>query len=115
MTSPLPSPEAFHSLADRRSWALHVEVARRLKSDESVLTRARQRVQGWLDSPGAHPYAEGWAQLLAADLDHLTAALENPEPHMCTLRQASPFAGALDQTTRWRILKSPELRGRAAS
>ncbi len=80
-----------------------------------MLAQAKRRVQGWLERPREHPYAQDWMQLLEGDEAELIAALKSPEARMCTLRQASPFAGALDAKTRWKVLKSPELRGREAS
>jgi hypothetical protein len=105
------SPSApFHSLAEKRSWALHREVATRLLDDPAVAERARVRVEGWLRNPTDHPYAKDWQALLARSTAALAEALVDTSSRMCTLRQASPFAGALDNRTRWRILKDPELR-----
>jgi hypothetical protein len=100
----------FHSLAEKRSWALHQEVARRFVSQPELLGRARRRVEGWLEHPGEHPSAERWSELLALDVASLVQALGDTGAEMCTLRQASPFAGALDARTRWLILAQPENR-----
>lgn len=104
----------FHSLAEARSWALHQEVAARLATRPELIDRAKQRVAEWLEHPGEHPYATAWAGLLEGPQETLLAALVGKEACWCSLRQASPFAGALDSTTRWRILKQPELRPREA-
>ncbi len=48
-------------------------------------------------------------------LDALRKSLADKGDWMCTLRQASPFAGALDAETRWNILKRPEFRPSEAS
>lgn len=106
-----PVPE-FHSLAEARSWALHQEVAARLASQPRLIERAKQRVAKWLSHPSEHPYAAAWDRLLQAPLEQLQQALVDESIEMCTLRQASPFAGALDAQTRWQILKQPELRSR---
>src|SRR5690606_16888176 len=53
-----------------------------------------------------------WDRLLQAPLEQLQQTLVDESIEMCTLRQASPFAGALDAQTRWQILKQPELRSR---
>lgn len=100
----------LHSLADARSLALHSEVASRLASDPGIVDRARRRVSTWLTDAGAHPYAEAWARLLALPTTELQRELESPSEMMITLRQASPFAGALDSKTRAQLLKRPELR-----
>lgn len=114
-TTPMTRRPDFHSLAEERSWALHVEVARRLPSRPDLLEAARRRVSAWLAEPGRHPYADDWRALLDAGTRELVEALRDVSPRMCTLRQASPFAGALDARTRWEILKRPELRRREAS
>lgn len=104
--------EEFHSLAEARSWALHQEVAARLERSPELVHSARQRVAGWLRDPGAHPYAAEWDDVLEQPLEAIRRALTDKGERMCTLRQASPFAGALDAKTRWEILKRPELRPR---
>jgi hypothetical protein len=105
----------FHSLAEARSWALHSEVARRLSSNPQIIERARKRVQEWLDDPVRHPYAKSWNELLCGAPTELALALMRKDDEMCTLRQASPFAGALDNHTRWQILKQSALRPRETS
>lgn len=105
----------FHSLADARSWALHEEVAARIPGKPELVVRARERVAGWMSRPTEHPYASAWSELLLLPVQKLQEALTDRSDRMCTLRQASPFAGALDAATRWKILKRPELRPREAS
>ena len=105
----------FHSLADARSWALHEEVAARLLVQPELIVRARERVAGWMSRPAEHPYASAWSELLLLPPQKLRDSLTDKGDRMCTLRQASPFAGALDAATRWKILKRPELRPREAS
>lgn len=100
----------FHSLAEKRSWALHREVAARLVTHPEIIERARRRVEAWLEDPAQHPYAPEWRALLAENVSSVAIALCDTSARMCTLRQASPFAGALDNETRWRILKQAELR-----
>lgn len=107
------APE-FHSLAEKRSWALHLEVARRLTDRPELRERALERVRCWLKDPARHPYAHDWQRLLTGELSELQAALASRAKKMCTLRQASPFAGALDSRTRWQILKRPDLTQREA-
>jgi len=100
----------LHNLADARSWALHQAVASLLTERPDLIERARGRVAAWLSEPSGHPYATDWKALLEGKLEDLQAALLSTGPRMCTLRTASPFAGALDNRTRWRILKRAELR-----
>jgi len=101
--------EGLYCLADLRSWALHCEVAKQLADRPEILTRARARVEAWCRDPGLHPYAMAWKTLLEAPVPELQDALRSKDETMCTLRQASPFAGALDSKTRWKILKQPHV------
>ena len=109
MTTPeIPNP---HRLADQRSIALHRGVAAALREKPQLLSRARARVEGWI-ADGSVPlvYAQGWAELLSLPLDRLTDLLVDPGEQMQALRQCSPFAGALDPKTRWRILRETRLQ-----
>jgi hypothetical protein len=83
-------------------------------SEPALLARARSRVAAWLEQPERHPYAEDWRDLLDGELESLCQALVSTDPKMQTLRQASPFAGAIDSRTRWQILKRPDLKPHAA-
>jgi hypothetical protein len=95
----------FHHPAEARSFALHEEVAKRISERPDLVERARQRVSVWLEDPTRHPYAGDWMALLVGPRGELLDALTSRHERMCTLRQASPFAGALDNRTRWQILK----------
>jgi len=108
----MQDPDALRDLAERRSCALHRAVAELLPHRPDLLARARQRVDTWLEDAGSHPYATAWKELLSLELLDLCEALGSSGEPMVTLRQASPFAGALDSRTRWRILKTSELSGR---
>jgi hypothetical protein len=91
-------------LAAERSRALHIAVAQRLAGDPAVLEQARARVRRWLDDGSvARSYAQAWQELLERPLADVLAALAERSERMHELRQVSPFAGALDARTRWRI------------
>ena len=65
---------------------------------------ARARVRAWLDDGSVgRSYAEAWRVLLDRPLEDLITALGDASERMHDLRQVSPFAGALDPRTRWRI------------
>ncbi len=95
-----------HNVAEERSLALHREVARRLREDPALLAKARRRVQLWLAS-GTVPtsWAVRWSEILAGPLDEVVALLTDPGDEARDLRQASPFAGAIEPQTRWAILR----------
>ncbi len=104
--------DGFHSLAEARSWALHQEVAAQLAVKPELLMRARRRVADWMKESVRHPYAAAWHDVLLLPPPRLQQALIDKSDQMIALRQSSPFAGALDAATRWKILKRPELRPR---
>ena len=103
-----------HRLAEERSLALHRAVADRLLEDPSVLERARQRVRGWLATGDvAAYYATQWDAVLAGSLAEIRAFLVDESEHARAMRQATPFAGAIDPRTRWRIWR--EVREKMSS
>jgi hypothetical protein len=98
-------------LTEKRSLALHQEVARRIRQDPTLVVRAQRRVEQWLHDGSTHPYyARAWQQVLASGVDAICRTLIDPSEHAASLRQASPFAGVIDPKTRWAILRNPELR-----
>lgn len=93
-----------HRLAELRSIELHRAVAARLRRDPDVLARARARVRAWLSEDSVHRhYARAWADALELPLDELCALLVADDEHARAMRQCTPFAGAVDPRTRWRI------------
>jgi hypothetical protein len=107
-------PKGTHRLAEVRSLALHTEVARQLKVRPQVLDAARARVEKWRTTGGAsRHWAERWSTVLAGSVDDVITAITDRGERARDLRQASPFAGALDPRTRWRILRECSQKGAA--
>lgn len=101
----------LHHLAEERSIALHAAVAVELESRPEVLEQAKSRVDRWLrDGTVAATYASDWKALLSLPREQLKARLIGRSERMRALRQCSPFAGALDPRTRWRIHKDTASR-----
>ena len=93
-----------HRLAEERSLALHRAIAERVRRDPSVLERARARVQGWLDNGEVSRYwAEEWDSVLSRSTEDICSWLVDESEHARSMRQVTPFAGAIDARTRWRI------------
>jgi hypothetical protein len=91
-------------LAEERSLALHRAVADKLASDPETLEGARARVRRWLESAEVSPHwARAWDEVLSRPLPEILAFLVEESERARTLRQATPFAGAIDPRTRWRI------------
>ena len=75
-----------------------------MKDDPSVLERARARVQGWLESGDVARYwAEEWDGVLSGTTEDICSWLVDESEHARAMRQVTPFAGAIDPRTRWRI------------
>lgn len=92
----------LHDLAEERSLAYHQRVAELLPLRPELLGAARRRAAQWAQSSdGSAGYARRWLGLLALPLGELTALLTDRSEAARALRQATPFAGALDPRERW--------------
>ncbi len=101
----------LHHLAEERSIALHAAVVVELEKRPEVLEHAKSRVNRWLRDGSVHAaYAASWKELLALPREQLNAKLLDRSERMRALRQCTPFAGALDPQTRWRIHKETASR-----
>jgi hypothetical protein len=66
---------------------------------------ARQRLAMWVDDGKIDPsYAQQWAELLEAPLAQIAQAISRNDERARDLRQNSPFAGALSEPERLRVL-----------
>ena len=102
---------SLHHLAEERSIALHAAVVVELESRPEVLEQAKSRVNRWLRDGSVHAsYASSWKELLSLPREQLKARLIDQSERMRALRQCTPFAGALDPRTRWRIHKETASR-----
>lgn len=100
-----------HRRVEELSLLLHRAVADKLRRNPGVLTKARERVRGWLADGSVHPrYAQAWDHLLALSPAEISDCLVDPGERMRALRQCSPFAGALSPQERWRILREARSR-----
>ena len=99
---------ATHRTNELRSIALHRLVVDRIRQDTSLLDRARERVDRWLqDGDPVHPvWASRWHDLLALPRDEILAALVADTPEMRDLRQDSPFSGVVSQDEWWGIVRT---------
>lgn len=93
---------AAMSREERRSLALHLEIARKLRLDpDRVLAKARvnlgrmQRLH-----PDAAQLLSNWQEILDRPLEDIVETLTDPGPHCRELRHITPFAGVLDARER---------------
>jgi hypothetical protein len=92
-----------HRLAERRSLAYHQAVAAQITRDPALLTRARARVNEWLAEGRSTHYARAWREVLSGTANEVARVLVSDDEQSRAMRQATPFAGALDPRERWRI------------
>ncbi len=93
-----------HSRARERSLIYHQAVAQRLRKpmvEEARHVLFRWREQGRIDER----YADRWEQLLGRPLSEIRHALVEESRDADDLRQNSPFAGALSEPERQRIVR----------
>ncbi len=95
-----------HRLAELRSLAYHVEVARRIAADASLVARARLTVDDLVSRGVLHSeYASRWKSLLNGPIETLVATLEADDDSSAALRKTSPFAGVIRARERWSMWK----------
>ena len=99
-----------HRLAEERSLAYHRAVAERLRRDPALIGLARDRVRGWLAEGRVPHYAGEWERILSGHVAAICEAIVAEGDEARALRQATPFAGAIDPRERWRIWKAERQR-----
>ena len=101
-----------HRTAELHALAYHRLVAERL--DDQLAEQARRRLASWRASRGIHPHwAQEWERILALPLPQIAKAISADTQHARELRQTSPFAGALTEQERQRLVDAIERRASA--
>jgi hypothetical protein len=100
-----------HRLAEQRSLAYHRAVAARIVREPALIERARAKLAAWLAEGRSPFYAHAWEQILSAPAESISRFLVSDTEEARALRQATPFAGALEPRERWRIWKEVRERG----
>lgn len=96
--------EHGHRGAELRSVAYHRAVAERL--DEQLVHDARQRLHRWREEERMdRRHVERWEEILTWPPPRIAELLAEDSPRGRDLRQSSPFAGALTEPERRRILE----------
>jgi hypothetical protein len=93
-----------HRTAELRSLAFHRQVAQAL--DPQAVSKAQARVNKWVRDNGPVPrtWAKQWRTLLERPLAEIKQALTTDSEQMRELRQNTPFAGALSEADRMRLI-----------
>jgi hypothetical protein len=93
-----------HDRAERRNRAYHAAVARNLR--KRTVERALHQLWRWDEEGNVDPrYAAAWEDVLRRPLPEIKRALTDDSQWARDLRQNSPFAGALSEPERRKILK----------
>lgn len=101
-----------HRTAELQALAYHRLVAERL--DEKIVDDARRRLARWRQDDRIHPrWAEEWERILAMPLPRIARAISADTVRGRELRQTSPFAGALTEQERRRLVEAVEQRASA--
>lgn len=108
----LPSTQRRgHRTAELQALAYHRVVAERLTQE--MLEAARRRLARWETSGRIDPrWASEWARVLAMPLPKVARTISSNTPRARELRQTSPFAGALSEQERRRLVQLVEERAR---
>lgn len=100
---PIEDARGSHRGAELRALAYHRAVAQSL--DAGQVADARGRLRRWRHDGRIHPrHADAWAELLSRPLREIADTISRDDEQARDLRQNSPFAGALDEPTRRRVL-----------
>jgi hypothetical protein len=92
-----------HDRAERRNRAYHAAVARRLR--KGTVRQALHQLWRWDEEGTIHPrYAAAWEDVLSRPIGEIRAVLTEDSQWARDLRQNSPFAGALSEAERRKIL-----------
>ncbi len=92
-----------HRGAELRSLAYHRAVAQRMDAD--ILRDAQDRLVRWRSQARIDPrYAQRWEKILTKPPAQIARLIGEDSPRMRDLRQSSPFAGALSEPERRRVL-----------
>jgi hypothetical protein len=93
-----------HDRAALRSLAYHRAVARRLR--RSTIDQARRQIWRWRNEGRIDArYADEWDEILRRPVSEVRQAIGENTREMADLRQSSPFAGALSEAERNKILE----------
>lgn len=101
-----------HRVAELQALAYHRLVAERL--DPQLVDDANRRLGRWRASGRIHPaWADKWERTLAMPIPRIAKAISSDTSAARALRQTSPFAGALTQQERKRLVRAVQERALA--
>lgn len=97
-----------HQQIDQRSLAMHRLIARKLRSDPKLLSKARTTLTRWrrMGDESTRSYDDEWARALDEGLDATLRIALGRSQRAAALRQCSPFAGILTPRERAAFLRA---------
>jgi hypothetical protein len=95
-----------HERIDKRSLALHQEIAKRIRKDPDIIRIAKENLHQWIAHSGPKPSWQEWEIILEKSVNEIIEILLSPGEEGRRLRQSSPFCGILEPKERWRIYES---------
>lgn len=106
-----------HRLIDERGAAFDRLIAAKLRSDLTLLKKARANLSHWLRNADLRstPDLIEWQHLLKRPLPELLAVLESTDERAIRLRQSSPFCGILTPSERLAIIREYHRREAVAA
>jgi hypothetical protein len=98
-----------HKVPELHALAYHRLVARRL--DGKLVNDARKRLRRWEQTGRIDQrWADTWERILAMPAERIAQAITADSERSRALRQTSPFAGALNEHERQRVVQAVEER-----
>jgi hypothetical protein len=95
-----------HKLAELRSRAAHLEIAKRIAFDGRIVATALARLErDCARGVTSLYYYERWRSLLLGSQSELIARMGAVDEDATSLRQASPLSGVLSAKERWALWK----------
>lgn len=95
-----------HDVLDRRSLDLHRLIVQRVRERPELMAKVRANLRRWADivAPSSQPYVAAWQALADQGDEAVLAAAVATGERATAMRQASPFAGVLDEAERVQFL-----------
>jgi len=95
-----------HARIDRRNLEMHQAIACKLRSHPELLEIARENLARWSARDSrSQPYWDAWREIFTRPVTEVLELIVENSERMTAMRQASPFAGVLDESERRAILE----------
>lgn len=89
--------------SDWRSLEMHRLIATKLKTDPSLVERARSNISRWKNQRGVKPAYSEWEEILSSGMDRILRVLTSEDQASARLRSSTPFTGILAKEERKEI------------